>query len=69
MSEEKENFSDRWNNLSFEQRKFLMPYEIQTQILHYEQIKQKAIKHHNDFIRDVNSHINNLRKNLLKEKQ
>lgn len=60
-------YTHRYNGLSTEQRKHLIPYLIESQILDYEVVKLKAIKAHQKFLKDVNSHIANLQKELDKE--
>ena len=59
-------FSYLWNDLTSEQRTSLMPYEIQTHILHLEQSKAKAVESHKKLMRDFNSHIASLTHELSK---
>lgn len=44
--------SDLWNNLPYDERARLMPYQIQTHILHLEQAKALAVRAHRRHNRD-----------------
>ena len=59
---------DLWNNLPIEERKRLMPHMIEMQILHIEQCKEKAVRHHKNHMRELNDQIRNLKKELLQKK-
>tara|TARA_R100000544_G_C2225835_1_gene60614 strand:+ start:2533 stop:2736 length:204 start_codon:yes stop_codon:yes gene_type:complete len=58
------DYSHLWNDLPKEQRVKLMPHMIESQIMHIEQTKLKAIRHHKAFLDDCNSQIKNLKKSL-----
>ena len=58
------NFSHLWNDLPAEERKRLMPHMIESQILHIEQCKQKALRAHKSHMKELNDCINNLRKSI-----
>lgn len=58
------DYSHLWNDLPKEQRVKLMPHMIESQIMHIEQTKLKAIRHHKTFLDDCNSQIKNLKKSL-----
>lgn len=58
--------SDLWNNLPKEERIRLMPHMIESQILHIEQTKLKAIKSHKGFLDDCNNQIKNLKISLAR---
>lgn len=51
------DYSHLWNNLPKEKRMELMPHMIESQIMHIEQTKLKAIRHHRAFLDDCNSQI------------
>ena len=38
------DYTDRWNNLTFKEKSYLLPHFIESQILHYEQCKIKIIE-------------------------
>ena len=56
---------DLWNNLPIEERKRLMPHMIEMHILHLEQCKVKAVRHHTNHMRELNNLIKDLKKDLL----
>lgn len=43
------DYKHLWNDLPKEQRVKLMPHMIESQIMHIEQTKLKAIRHHKAF--------------------
>lgn len=59
--------SSLWNNLPFEERTRLMPYMIESQILHIWQCKQKAIAAHKKHMRELDDWIANLKRDLPKQ--
>lgn len=56
-----------WNDLPYEERKRLMPYSIETHILHLEQAKNLATRAYRNQIREIDDWINNLKESLRKE--
>lgn len=62
----KAKHSHLWNDLSSEERHRLMPHMIESQILHIEQCKRKAIKAHKSHMKELNDHIKNLQQGLDK---
>lgn len=56
--------SKLWNDLPLDERKRLVPYMIQTQILHIEQCKIKAVRAHRKLMKDFNDQINNCKNSL-----
>jgi hypothetical protein len=61
------NHSHLWNDMPFEERKRLMPFSIQTHILHLEQAKSVAVRAHRQHMQELDDWINNLRRSLSKE--
>lgn len=59
-------YSEIWNSLPKEERLRLMPHMIESQIIHIEQTKLKAIRHHKKFLDDCNDQIKNLKHSLRK---
>lgn len=59
--------SDLWNTLPYEERARLMPYQIQTHILHLEQAKALAVRAHRRHIQEIDDWIENCRDSLRKE--
>ena len=59
-------YSDLWNSLPKKERLRLMPHMIESQILHIEQTKSKAIRGHKRFLDDCNDQIKNLKHSLRK---
>lgn len=49
-----------WNELHIDERKRLMPHQIENQILHIWQCKQKAIKAHKAHMKELDQWISNL---------
>ena len=55
------DYSHLWSDLPKEQRIKLMPHMLESQIMHIEQTKLKAIRHHKAFLDDCNAQIKNLK--------
>jgi cell division protein FtsX len=55
-----------WNDLPSEERQRLMPYAIESQILHMEQVKQVVIRNHKKQLAEINDWQNNLKRELQK---
>ena len=68
MVEPTNDFSHLWNDLPFEERKRLMPHMIEAQKLHIWQCKQKAISAHKSNMRELDTWLDNLNKDLAKYK-
>ena len=68
MAEPTNDFSHLWNDLPFEERKRLMPHMIEAQKLHIWQCKQKAISAHKSNMRELDTWLDNLNKDLAKYK-
>ena len=62
-------FNHLWNDLPKEERHRLMPYQIETQILHTIQSKNRAVRAHGKFLKETNDLIKNLERELLKYKE
>lgn len=60
MSNPPNNHVNLWNDLPFEERQRLMPYMIESQILHIWQCKQKAILAHKSHMKELNDWIKSL---------
>ena len=56
-----------WNDLPSDERKRLMPHMLESQILHIEQCKNKAVRSHKALMSEFNEHINNLQIELNKK--
>ena len=56
--------SKLWNDLPPEQRQRLMPYHIESQILHIRQCKAVAIRNHKRHMRELDDWIKNLERGL-----
>ena len=67
MSNPTSNFNHLWNDLPLDERKRLMPSQIETQILHIWQCKLIAIKAHKKHMAQLNDWIKNLESDLPKE--
>lgn len=63
------NHSELWNNLPYEERSRLMPFQIQTHILHLEQAKAVAVRAHRVHMQELDDWIENLRADLRKEER
>lgn len=59
-------YAHLWNNLPIEERKRLMPYAIETQIVHLKQGRLKAVEAHKKCLRDFDDHIRNCQRDLDK---
>jgi hypothetical protein len=64
MKYKERNHTHLWNDLSWEERHQLMPYMLESQILHIQQTMQKAIEAHNKFLQSCNDQINNINNSL-----
>ena len=64
MQYPKNDFSNLWNDLPFEERKRLMPHMIESQRLHILQCKKKAIDAHKRHMRELDDWIENLNAEL-----
>ena len=64
MEFSKQNNTHLWNELPSEERHRLMPYMIESQILHIEQVKKKAMDNHKKFIAELDAWIKNLKSGL-----
>ena len=53
-----------WNDLPEAERKRLMPHMMESQILHIEQCKRKAVNHHKQHIKELNEQIKNIERSL-----
>lgn len=60
------NHSSLWNDLSIDERKRLMPYQMETQILHIWQCKQKAIQAHKEHMKQLDDWMANIKQDLDK---
>ena len=60
MGKHSHEFSHLWNDLSFEERKRLMPHMIETQKLHIWQCKQKAKSAHKRHMKELDDWLKNL---------
>ncbi len=56
--------SELWNSLPDEERQRLMPFMVETQILHIEQCKAKLIRNHQRTLKELNDQISNLKRDL-----
>lgn len=59
-------FTHLWNNMPEKERARLMPYMIESHILHIEQCKLKAIRAHEALLKDFNQQIKNCNDHLLR---
>lgn len=57
-------FSDRWNNLTDDERDNLMPHMIECEISNIKQCKEKVIRAHEDLITDFENKIYFLERKL-----
>ena len=70
MKWHKKRFTHLWNkDTSKEERTRLMPYEMESQILHIEQVKYKAIESHNRFMRELDEWVEIIKLSLPTEGQ
>jgi hypothetical protein len=58
------DFTDRWNDLTFNERSELMPYTIECQINGLLASKEKAIRYHTQHIKSIDEHVENLKREL-----
>ena len=50
-----------WNDLPFDERHRLMPYMVETQIMHLEQTRAKVVRGHKRTLSEIDDQINNLK--------
>lgn len=62
------NFTHLWNDMPQEERERLMPYMIESQILHIWQTRQAAIRAHQKHMKELDAWVNNLTSSLNKIK-
>lgn len=55
-----------WNNLPDDERKRLMPYELESQITHIKQVRQKVVDGHKRTLREIDDWIKSLEHSLKK---
>jgi hypothetical protein len=53
-----------WNDLTIDERKRLMPHQMESQILHIWQCKQKAIQAHKAHMRQLDDWMANIKREL-----
>lgn len=68
MTEPPSDFSHLWNDLPYEERMRLMPYSIQSQLLHIWQCKLTAIAAHKAHMKELDDWAKNLSRELEKHK-
>jgi len=61
------NHSHLWNDLPFDERKRLMPYQIECHIRHLEQARRMAVEAHQRLLADMDGVIANCKKALEEE--
>lgn len=66
MTKPTNDFSHLWNDLPYEERKRLMPHNVESQKLHIWQCKQKAIAAHRAHMRELDDWLKNLDDDLKK---
>ena len=64
MSQPTHDFKHLWNDMSFDERKRLMPYMLEYQKLQIWQCKMKAVKSHNELMAEFDGRIKLLDKEL-----
>jgi len=64
MTVPKNEFSHLWNDLPFDERARLMPYMIESQIVHIWQCQQKAMRAHSALMAEYNEQIKYLESEL-----
>ncbi len=57
-------YSHRFNDLSYDERQKLIPYLIESQILHVKNCKFKALVAHRKLMDDYDKHINSMKEDL-----
>lgn len=60
------NHTHLWNGMPLGERKRLMPYEMESQLLNIWQCKQKAIAAHRKHIKDLDDWMANIKRDLDK---
>ena len=60
-------FDNLWNDLPDALKKRLIPTQIESQILHIEQVKYKAMISHCRFMKELDDWIKNLKQDLEKQ--
>ena len=60
-------YTNKFNSLPYEKRKLIGVYILQRQILDYKIEKNRAIAKHSRLISEIDSHIANCEKELIKE--
>lgn len=56
-----------WNDIPSPERERLMPYMIETQINHILSCRQKAVRTHNQYLKELDEHVKNLEWLLAKK--
>lgn len=69
MNEPTHDFKHLWNDMSFDERKRLMPYMIESQKLQIFQCKMKAIRAHKALMADFDDRVKLLNKELNSYKE
>jgi len=64
MNDAPHDHTHLWNDLPIGERKRLMPYQMEAQILHLEQAKAVAIRAHKAYLREMNQWVANIRRDL-----
>lgn len=57
-------YTHLWNDMPFDERKRLMPYMIETHILHLTQTRATIVAAHQCALREIDDQIKNLRQSL-----
>jgi len=58
-------YNHLWNDLPEAERERLMPHMLESQILHIEQCKQKAVNAHRKHMKELNDQIKNIEHSLM----
>jgi len=58
------DYDSLWNDLPIDERKRLMPHQMESQILHIWQCKQKAIQAHKAHMRQLDDWMENIKRDL-----
>jgi len=58
------NYTHLWNDLPIDERARLMPYAMESQILHIWQCKQKAIEAHDRHMKVLDDWMENIKREL-----
>jgi len=66
MSNFRKDHSDLWNDLPQDERKRLMPHQIQRQIIHIMSCRKMACDSHKRHMRELDEWIATLKRNLEK---